>query len=121
MSAAKLFARIRKLTDKIVDLQGKFDLPKGHPDRFETYGGAQELQKARTERQAAQGGLDPIRLIATGVSCRDCRHFADVEEPRCYAMWNRRLVTDGWPTKVARSHVMCGPEARWFETAALNA
>lgn len=111
-----LLARIRKLSARIVSLQRKFDLPKGHKDRFETYGGAQSLQTARTERQAAQGQLDPIRLVASGISCRDCLHFADVDEPACW----RGLQT--FPTKIKRSEKgTCGPEARLFEPVAAHA
>lgn len=115
MSQGKLLTRIVKLTKKIVDLQRRFDLPKEDVERFYTYGGAQELQSARIERSGLQAQLDPIRLIATGVSCRDCLHFADVDRPRCFFNWSTRNANCGWPTSEARRDLLCGPEARWFE------
>lgn len=106
-----LLARIRKLTDKILNLQGKFD-----SGEFNTYGGAQSLQAARIERRGAQGQLDPIRLIASGVSCRDCAFFADVDEPLCW----RGL--ESFPTKVKRSDKgSCGPTAKLFQPVAAYA
>lgn len=109
---SKLLARIRKLTDKILDLQGKFDRPKDDPERLSTYGGAQELQKARIERQGAQGQLDPFRVVATGISCRDCLHFADLDSPTC---WRFGFAN---PTKAARANGSeCGPSAELFRRA----
>lgn len=109
MSQDKLLARIRKLTATIQGIRAKFALPKEDQGRFDTYGGALALQKAKSERQAAQGQLDPIRLIATGVTCRDCRHFAHVDEPTC---WRFGFAN---PTKTARSNgAECGPFAELF-------
>lgn len=106
-----LLAKIRKLSARIVGTQAKFDLPKAHPDRYDTYGGAAVLQKARIERQGLQNQLDPIRLIATGLSCRDCRHFADVDAPLCWLEGSfghstKRQRANGGP---------CGPEALEYE------
>lgn len=108
----KLLARIRKLTDKIIDLQGKFNLPKANPERFSTYGGAIELQKARVERSGAQSQLDPLRIVAKGISCRDCAFFADLDSPTC---WRFGLAKC---TAHERSHAGdCGPDAELFVAA----
>lgn len=122
MSQGKLLGRVRKLTDTIQHIRAKFALPKRDQGRFDTYGGALSLQKAKEDRRVLQGQLDPIRLVATGVSCRDCLHFGDLDEPTCFFQWNREQPgSHGWPTKHARAGLLCGPEARWFESAALDA
>jgi hypothetical protein len=109
MSQRTLLGRIKALTARILDMQGKFNLPKDDPERWNTYGGALKLQKARTQRAALQAQLDPIRLIATGISCRDCKHFAYSEGPAC---WRFGIAK---PTILERSNDGdCGPDARLF-------
>lgn len=104
-----LLARIRKVTDKIQGLRAKFNLPKENKGRFDTYGGALALQKAKEDRRVLQGQLDPIRLIATGISCRDCIHFADLDSPTC---WRFGFANS---TKHERSNAGdCGPSAELF-------
>lgn len=106
-----LLARIRALSERIQEYRYRFDLPKGHKDRYETHGAASGFQKLRQERSVLQGKLDPIRLIATGISCRDCLHFADVDEPLCW------LTGAPIPTKQMRAPgpAPCGPAAGWFK------
>lgn len=112
MSQRSLMGRIVALSYRIFDMQRKFDLPKGHEDRWETYGGAQSLQRARQQRTAAQAQLEPFRIIATGVSCRDCRHFADVDGPTCWRFGMAKA------TKDERSNDGdCGPKAELFAHA----
>jgi hypothetical protein len=106
-----LLARIRALSERIALAHRRFSLPKGHKERYETHGAALGLQRIKRERSILQGQLDPIRLIATGVSCRDCLHFADVDEPTCWYFRDQPK-----PTRVSRSNVgECGPEARSFD------
>lgn len=107
-----LLARIRKFTDTIQSIRAQFALPKADKGRFDTYGGALALQKAKAERQTLQGQLDPIRLVTRGITCRDCRHFAHLDEPTC---WRFGFAN---PTKVARSNgAECGPFAELFVNA----
>lgn len=103
-----LLARIRELTERIFSRQKEINA------KGTTHGGALYLQKLRREIAAERGKLDPIRLIATGVSCRDCRHFADVDRPMCWRDPRGAVAA----TTQARSNAgACGPEARYFQTA----
>lgn len=105
----KLLARIRKLTDKIQSIRESFAKPKGDQGKFDTYGGALALQKAKADRRTLQGQLDPIRLVATGISCRDCIHFADLDAPTCWRFGHAK------PTKQARANdADCGPYGELF-------
>mgnify|MGYP006137556663 CR=1 FL=1 len=41
-----LLARIRALTDRICDYRHRFNLPRGHKDRYDTHGAALGFQAA---------------------------------------------------------------------------
>jgi hypothetical protein len=64
MSQRTLMGRIQAVSERIVEMQGKLDLPKGHPDRWETYGGATSLQRARIQRKGLQSQLNRFRLVS---------------------------------------------------------
>jgi hypothetical protein len=110
-----LLAKIRDLAVRIRDYQRRFDLPKGHSDRLSNHGSAVQLQKLKTERDSKRRQLEPFKLIATGISCRDCHHFGDADGPACFFQWNSKREVDGWTTKKCRTDdTLCGPFARWF-------
>lgn len=109
MSQDKLLARIRKLSDTIQGIRAKFALPKADKGRFDTYGGALSLQKAKEDRRVLQGQLDAPRIVSRGVTCRDCRHFAHLDEPTCWRFGSSVA------TKEARANgAHCGPFAELF-------
>lgn len=116
-----LLARLRILSHRIVDYRRRYALPKGNPDRYETHSAAYIFQNLKTERDAAQRELDPIKLIASGISCRDCLAFSDLDAPLCHR--GSLLGTrPGVPTKAARANgAPCGPHALMFAPRAAHA
>jgi hypothetical protein len=106
----KLLAKIRALSKRIVAGQQEAD------EKPSNYHDALALQLDRTKRKALQAQLDPIRLVAEGVSCRDCWHFRELPagEPTCLS--TRR------PTSIARlDYDKCGPLAARFYPVAAHA
>lgn len=115
-SPASLLARIRKLTDRIVKVQAKFDLPKDDPDRFATYGGAASLQADRTERAGLQAQLPPLKVVAEGVSCRDCALYLYMDGERLCTFAEADDIVGLVPCDAARaSEHLCGQSARCFK------
>lgn len=116
-----LLARLRDLSQRIGEIRRRFSLPKGDKDRYETHGAASNLQRLKRERSAAQANLDPIRLIASGISCRDCQWFSEsgeVDAPTCHSA--------SWPKECATEYARapggpCGPEAIRFLPVAAHA
>jgi hypothetical protein len=108
-----ILGRIRKLTDRIMGTQAKFD-----SGEFNTYGGAASLQAGRTELQALRSQLSPLRIIASGISCRACLHFEDVSPgvKLCRAQIGPARSTSAMRAVDGR----CGPEARQFASGSVG-
>jgi len=83
------------------------------------YGKAAAFAKIQRERKDLQNQLDPIRLVATGVSCRDCKFFRDREDlsERFYCGYAEDDPICGLvpTTDARRGPTLCGPDARVFQ------
>jgi len=120
-----LLARIRALSERILEYRQRFSLPRGHKDRYDTHGAALGLQKLKQERSVLQGQLEPFKVIATGISCRDCAFFRDYPNKhyRYYCGFSEHdpivgLVDTGTCRQLSN---LCGPSARSFQPIAAHA